>query len=273
MAGPVRALLFVGAAARLSLLLEMHTRIAPNAPKLVADLKNKVANVAGLNSTDVAVEMLPDNFFFPCPAVLNGADSPYHKSEATAVAAARQLHGHGHEHGHDHWHDHGHDHHHHHDHDHDHDHVHFVDGPQGRMEMIGMHSIEMSPFSMMLESHFGGDDDDDNDDDDDDDDDDEPVPEHGDRAATCAECLAAGKDYCIADNRCTKRATRTCAGPEDHVTGSPEFARTSPGHSMKCPKPDADRERGFLARGGPLAHHGRRGFPVLLEVRGKTSHE
>ena len=27
----------------------------------------------------------------------------------------------------------------------------------GRMEMIGMHSIEMSPFSMMLESHFGGD--------------------------------------------------------------------------------------------------------------------
>ena len=23
----------------------------------------------------------------------------------------------------------------------------------------------------------------------------------GDRAATCAECLAAGKDYCIADNR------------------------------------------------------------------------
>merc|ERR1719236_9350 len=124
---------------------------------------------------------------------------------------------------------------------------------------------------MMLESHFGGDDDDD--DNDDDDDDDEPVPEHGDRAATCAECLAAGKDYCIADNRCTKRATRTCAGPEDHVTGSPEFARTSPGHSMKCPKPDADGERGFLARGGPLAHHGRRGFPVLLEVRGKTSHE
>ena len=65
--------------------------------------------------------MLPDNFFFPCPAVLNGADSPYHesartpqhcagvlhatavysiyvppaRSAATAVAAARQLHGHG----------------------------------------------------------------------------------------------------------------------------------------------------------------------------------
>lgn len=84
-------------------------------------------------------------------------------------------------------------------------------------------------------------------------------------ADTCAKCLAAGKDYCIAENRCTARGTRSCNGAKDHVTGSPEFARSSPGHSMKCPRSDAGSERGFLE------HHGRKGFPVLLEVRGETT--
>lgn len=95
--------------------------------------------------------------------------------------------------------------------------------------------------------------------------DEEPKPERGPRAETCAKCLAVGKDYCIANNRCTERATRTCEGAEDHVTGSPEFARTSPGHSMTCPGSEAGDRHGFLT------HHGRKGFPVLLEVRGVTS--
>jgi hypothetical protein len=66
--------------------------------------------------------------------------------------------------------------------------------------------------------------------------DEEPLPEHGHPAGKCEECIAAGQDYCIAENRCTTRATRTCRGPEDHITGCPKFAQTSPGHSMTCPR-------------------------------------
>jgi len=88
MSGVVRACLLVGAAARLSLILEMHTRRAPHAPKLAADLRNKVANISGLNSTDISVEKLPDDFFFPCPEVLASDES-----ESETAVLARQLHG------------------------------------------------------------------------------------------------------------------------------------------------------------------------------------
>merc|ERR1719440_1707852 len=215
MTGAVRASLLIGAAARLSLLLEMHTRTVPNAPKIMADLRNKVANVSGLNSTDVSVEILPDNFFFPCTELL-----PSYEPESATATVARQLHvGHG---------------------------LHFLQGARDRGMTLTLNSDDESEAN----SYYYYDE--------------EPNPERGPRAETCAKCLAVGKDYCIANNRCTERATRTCEGAEDHVTGSPEFARTSPGHSMTCPGSEAGDRHGFLT------HHGRKGFPVLLEVRGVT---
>jgi hypothetical protein len=42
--------------------------------------------------------------------------------------------------------------------------------------------------------------------------------------ATCEECLAGGEDYCISSGECVERGTKACANPEDHVTGSSEFA-------------------------------------------------
>merc|ERR1719388_346023 len=227
MAGVFRAFLFVGAAARLSLLVEMHTRAVPNARTLLADLRSKVANVSGLNSTDVAVDtVLPEHFFFPCPEILPS----YEPDVATAIAKARQLHDvHG---------PHGH-------------------GPHGPHGPGGLHFFARPWDGPSPDARDDGEYDYD-------DYDEESMLEHGPHHEMCAKCLAAGKDYCVEDNRCTPRATRTCNGPEDHVTGSPEFARTSPGHSMKCPKPDEPVERGFLH------HHGRQGFPVLLEVHGVT---
>jgi hypothetical protein len=235
MFGVVRACLFIGAAARLSLILEMHSRTVPNAPKLVADLRNQVANVSGLNSTDIAVEVLPDNFFFPCPEIL-----PSFEPESEMAVAARQLHGvHG---PHGHW-SHGHW-------SHGHHHSFMDDEASGEYYYYYYDEKPMIEDGLMM---LG-------------------APAEG----KCAECLAAGMDYCIAEDRCTERATRTCRGAEDHVTGSPEFSRAEPGHSMKCPRSDAPGERGFLGQDAPgergfLGHHGRKGFPVLLEVRGVTS--
>merc|ERR1711924_86955 len=41
-------------------------------------------------------------------------------------------------------------------------------------------------------------------------------------------------DYCINRNECTGRATKTCDGPEDHITSDPAFAEEGPGHCMDC---------------------------------------
>jgi len=88
MSGVVRACLLVGAAAKLSLILELHTQTAPHVPKLTAGLRNKVANISGLNSTDISVEKLPGEYHFPCPEILSPAES----TSETAVMA-RQLRG------------------------------------------------------------------------------------------------------------------------------------------------------------------------------------
>jgi hypothetical protein len=60
-----------------------------------------------------------------------------------------------------------------------------------------------------------------------------------DAETTCNACIAEGKDYCLAENRCTERATFTCRGPHDHITGDKEFAlHGNPEgiqHSMVCP--------------------------------------
>jgi len=57
--------------------------------------------------------------------------------------------------------------------------------------------------------------------------------------AVCKQCLDAGKDYCIAENKCIPRATFQCHGPHDHITGDKEFAlHGNPEgiqHSMVCP--------------------------------------
>jgi len=61
----------------------------------------------------------------------------------------------------------------------------------------------------------------------------------------------AGQDYCINANRCTERATRTCEGPFDHVTGSPDFAKAAPGHSMECPSEGVEEGAGSDKREKP----------------------
>lgn len=67
--------------------------------------------------------------------------------------------------------------------------------------------------------------------------------------ATCRRCLVSGQDYCKSRNVCTPRATKTCAGPEDHVTGSVLFAHL--GHSMICPGMEDSHETKW-AKLGPL---------------------
>jgi len=47
-------------------------------------------------------------------------------------------------------------------------------------------------------------------------------------SSTCQECLAEGQDFCISTNSCIPRATMGCRGPEDHITGDPEFAKPGP---------------------------------------------
>jgi len=64
------------------------------------------------------------------------------------------------------------------------------------------------------------------------------VPTHGNPLPKCQACLASGFDYCIHEDRCTKRATYTCKGPHDHITGDKEFAlhgNPHTKHSMICP--------------------------------------
>jgi hypothetical protein len=51
----------------------------------------------------------------------------------------------------------------------------------------------------------------------------------------CEKCLMEGFDYCISTDACTERATATCAGQEDHITGDQDWGQT---HSMVCPSCD-----------------------------------
>jgi len=76
------------------------------------------------------------------------------------------------------------------------------------------------------------------------------VPPYGNPLPKCQACLASGFDYCIREDRCTKRATYTCRGPRDHITGDEEFAlhgnpRTQ--HSMTCPGSEVKATIGFSA--------------------------
>mmetsp|Transcript_133013 Transcript_133013/g.258951 ORF Transcript_133013/g.258951 Transcript_133013/m.258951 type:complete len:402 (-) Transcript_133013:274-1479(-) len=64
------------------------------------------------------------------------------------------------------------------------------------------------------------------------------VPAHGKPVLKCQACLASGFDYCISKDQCTKRATFSCKGPHDHITGDKEFAlhgNPHAQHSMTCP--------------------------------------
>lgn len=64
------------------------------------------------------------------------------------------------------------------------------------------------------------------------------VSPRGNALPKCQACLASGFDYCIREDRCTKRATYTCKGPHDHITGDEEFAlhgNPHTQHSMICP--------------------------------------
>ena len=54
----------------------------------------------------------------------------------------------------------------------------------------------------------------------------------------CEECLRTGFDYCISANSCVERASKSCKGPEDHITGDESFASgVENGYrlSMTCP--------------------------------------
>jgi len=44
------------------------------------------------------------------------------------------------------------------------------------------------------------------------------------RVSKCRQCLAQGKDYCIEEDDCGKRAEESCGGPHDHITGDVAFA-------------------------------------------------
>lgn len=63
----------------------------------------------------------------------------------------------------------------------------------------------------------------------------------GSAADVCQECLDGGSDYCISGNKCVPRATYSCEGPDDHITGDVWFAfhgNPRANHSMSCPKTD-----------------------------------
>jgi hypothetical protein len=66
----------------------------------------------------------------------------------------------------------------------------------------------------------------------------------------CKGCLAEGMDYCISTDLCVPRATFSCHGPKDHITGDKEFAlHGNPEgiqHSMVCPSNEANK-KAFLA--------------------------
>ena len=49
-----------------------------------------------------------------------------------------------------------------------------------------------------------------------------------------------------------------CAGSQRREMAATIFGAEQDAEDARCAQ-DADGERGFLARGGPLAHHGRRG--------------
>lgn len=76
------------------------------------------------------------------------------------------------------------------------------------------------------------------------------VPVELDRVHQCDACMDAGQDYCITRNRCTERATHTCADMMDHVTGDADFG--AEGHLMDC---EAVPER--VAEWEHYRHHGR----------------
>jgi hypothetical protein len=82
----------------------------------------------------------------------------------------------------------------------------------------------------------------------------------------CQKCLAAGKDFCISDNKCIPRATFQCKGPHDHITGDKEFSlHGNPKgieHSMACPmehdhrhKRSGDDSHSRLSGHGHRRHH------------------
>lgn len=66
----------------------------------------------------------------------------------------------------------------------------------------------------------------------------------------CQACLASGFDYCISKDQCTKRATFSCKGPHDHITGDKEFAlhgNPHAQHSMICPSSEVKPVSDFFA--------------------------